>query len=194
MAVSSAATATPASTIDAVDPRRPDGGAHRVGERHRPHRTGEGGERAGAGARAAARHDDGGGPEPGTRRHAEQVRVGQRVAEDPLVGGAAPGQHGADQSAEHDPGRRICQTMSPSVAADAGRGSGAAGGGRRNARTRSASEMSAGPTETPSHHRAPTRAHRGRPSDRDGGPRLAGGRRAAGSWCLAASATSASAT
>ena len=92
------------------------GGAHRAGAAADPgaraqqigDRDGErrAGERSGRQQlRAAARDDHDGGPETAARGHPEQVRIGQRVAEHALVSGAATGQHGADQGAEHDPGQ-----------------------------------------------------------------------------------------
>ena len=43
--------------------------------------------------------------EPGAGRDAEQVRIGERVAEDALVRRAGEREHAADERAEHDPGR-----------------------------------------------------------------------------------------
>ena len=86
-----------------ASPPRPARAPEQVGERDRADRAGERGRRRQGQARAG--HDHDGGTEPGPGGDAEQVRVGQRVAEDALVGGAAAGQHRADEDAEHDPGQ-----------------------------------------------------------------------------------------
>ena len=44
-------------------------------------------------------------PSPAPAADAEQVRVGQRVAEHALVAAAGQGEHRADQQPEHDPGQ-----------------------------------------------------------------------------------------
>ena len=79
--------------------RRP----HHVGERDRTHRAGEGSQGQELGESLRPRHDDRGGPEPRSRRHAQEVRIGQGIAEHSLERGSASGQHGPHQAAEHDP-------------------------------------------------------------------------------------------
>ncbi len=141
--------------------RRPArrGGADHVGQGHRAHRAGEGGERedlADVGARAV--DDDDGGPEARSGRHPQQIGVGQRVAEHPLVGRAAPGQHGADHAAEDDPG----QADLPDHVPVDGRGVRVVVDQREwlsRAENTVGREMSAGPTETPT-STAPIRAPR----------------------------------
>ena len=91
MAVSMAATAIPASRIDAVlppapgtappRPGRPGAGPEQVGQRHRAQSARE--RRRRQQARAAPGHDHDGRAQAAARRDAEQVRVGQRVTEHP---------------------------------------------------------------------------------------------------------------
>ena len=82
---------------------RPGARSERVGDRDGQGRARERGGRQQR--RAAARDDHDGGAQAAARGHPEQVRVGQRVAEHPLVRGAAAGQHGADDGAQHHPGQ-----------------------------------------------------------------------------------------
>ena len=109
MAVSRAATATPARTMRAAPGPSAPGDPDEVGRGNRQRAADEGEDRQQR--RGVPGIDDvDGGPEPGAGRHAEQIRVRQRVAEDSLVGRAAGGEHGADQAGQHDTGRRSCQT------------------------------------------------------------------------------------
>jgi hypothetical protein len=64
-------------------------------ERHRVHRPTRSAREVGHRQR---------GPQPCSGGHAEEVRVGQCVAEHPLVGRPSCGQHGSDQTPQHDPG------------------------------------------------------------------------------------------
>ena len=86
--------------------------------------------------------------EPGPGRHAEQVRVGERVAEHALVGRARGREHRADEQAEHDPrhpelpeDRRVRRGRAASA-----RQQRQVGGGRLDDR---ADPDPAGPTATP---------------------------------------------
>ena len=93
------------------DERRRPAPAHRAAEEVRDadpeRRAGEGGDRAQVEPAVAAEvvgdHDRR--AEPGAGRRPEQVRVGERVPEDALVGGAGRGEHGADEEPERDPRR-----------------------------------------------------------------------------------------
>ena len=91
----------------AARPRRAGGAAERVGDDDRGDRAGERGERHDRArpGRGDAVDDRERRPEPRAARDAEQVRVGERVAEDALVGGAGDGEHAADERREHDPRR-----------------------------------------------------------------------------------------
>ena len=89
---------------------RPPAAPSSVGQR-RPRRARRRRRRAArsTGSRSAPsrrrRGDRDGDAEPGAGRRAEQVRVGQRVAEDALVAAAGQGEHRADEQPEHHPGQ-----------------------------------------------------------------------------------------
>ena len=91
---------------------RPPAAAEQVGERDRAERADEGGQRRpSAAARRSRRRSrlarsaiTAVTAEPGAGRDAEQVRVGQRVAEHALVAAAGQGQHRADQQRRAPPG------------------------------------------------------------------------------------------
>ncbi len=104
-AVKNEATVTPAST--SVAPRaaaRAGRPPDRVRGRDGDGPAGERGRRQdGLIVEAARQVDDRDRrPEPGPGGDAEQVRVGERIAEDALVRGAGHRQHRADERAEHD--------------------------------------------------------------------------------------------
>jgi hypothetical protein len=151
MAVKSAATATPARTIEAVDARRPEVTPTRYVKRHRTDRAGEGGEREDLIEVGPSPHNDDGGPEARAGGHPEEVGVGQRIAEDSLIGRAAARQHGADQPGGR---RRVAGSARshPSRSATCASGSGSTGGVRAAPRRRSAARCRRAHRD-PEHHR-----------------------------------------
>ncbi len=78
-------------------------GAERVRQGDRRDAAAE--RRNGKQGEAAAADDHRRGAQTRPRGDAEQVRIGQRVAEHSLVGGAAASQHRADKRAKHYPGQ-----------------------------------------------------------------------------------------
>ena len=79
------------------------GRADGVRHQHGAQGSDEGGERDRAERRGGRepRHDGDRGTQPGAGRHAEQIRVGQRIAEDPLVRRPGHGEHGAYEETKH---------------------------------------------------------------------------------------------
>ena len=96
------ATATPAR-MSVVGPVEPRPATSQVSETAtRPPTKAKTGVTGGP-CPAADHHDRDRGTEARPGRDAEQVRVGERVAEDPLVGAAGHGQRPADEERQHDP-------------------------------------------------------------------------------------------
>ena len=130
-----AATATPASSrVGLCEPPAAVPRAQRAADADQ--RADEGGQRHDAERPEGLRRgvgDDQRRAEPGAGGRAEQVRVGQRVAEDALVGGAGDRQPGADQGGEHHPRQPQLQqhgllgAAQPAGQVDAERAAGRAG-------------------------------------------------------------------